>query len=226
MEKETDIYKTVNIVAYLEYYDGHREYADDVIGDINYMGREDVGWLEEENASETFYKLVYPDTSTTEISKKRYKMLREADLGDLEVKMEENTKTTYKVPKYQLYTRFINRFYDNIKVPEEYVKTRRGIKNTNGDEVLSISIYSRSMRMLKHQSEIKGEDDMYVEDEDERYTAIKLRLEYRHDTKDYMDFYDDKVEEILTEVAKLPEVGRTRIMECVQEIEEKGVCTI
>lgn len=211
--------KTVTVVGYPSGdWEVLREWADEFDDEHDYY--------EMDTRSKTRRYLKYPG-GRMGLSRSDYDEMVGFDFG--EAKLVEETKEVqeHEVSESEFGTQIRREIIRRL--PEEVAGFELGGYNKfrwrdeDGDYRVKIYRYTDEMPMLKHQSEMTP-DDMY-EDEDEVYPVVKYKIEISGVSPDELDEINEEiVEPFVTMLAKHRAIGRTRIAECEQKTEQKGVC--
>lgn len=207
--------KTVTILGYMEDYGGYREYMSE-------HSDEDIDWFAEDVEEYTNYFLKTP-TGRISLSKEDFNELHEKDTGELVVIKEEETRKEYRCNSMNLGRNFFdNKVGEDIRVGGLYLGGwKNGVIYHDDLEESVGSVYKRMVnkKLVKHQSDIEDEEDIY--EGEERMPAIRIKLKVNMD-KEYLGEFNNLVNKVYRDIANTEGIGRVRTYNC--EVKEKGVC--
>ena len=217
---EQEVNKTVTVMAYLKEqgYESKRECAADIDDRIDYFDKY-------EDESHDYF--IVDGKEKVEITEDLYERMANKDTGELIVRKVTETETNYSWGVNKAAKNTFGDTFEELECMQEgkYETTLFGvgIKEPDGDNLCSVYRSLEHVPMLKHQSEIDGED-VYV-DESESYYAIQLRFRMNGVTEETAEEVTDEfVEPAIKGVAKHPLVQKIRVMDCETKKTEKGAC--
>lgn len=218
------INKTVTIVAYLD-TDDVREMMNNRITSADYYKMREY---EHENRM-----LIYPNEGIKiDLDEDQFKKLKDEDIGNGRIKREKEVSKSYSYSssimgsdliKDILGKQVINGFLVSEAGITKDIDEYKGRSYIDREDRCA-SVYGRTkgdQRMLKPIDEIEGEDDMYVEDDDKLYNALRIRFEIEGE-EDVVSGVEDIIPEVIKELSKDGDITRIKMSEC-EEI-TKGKC--
>lgn len=162
------------------------------------------------------------------IEEEEFKKLQERDLGDMRVEYDPEVKADKKHVKsdYNVRKIFLNRNFEDVDPVFENLEKKslgHGYENEDGDTVVNIRTSMEDMGMLKHPSEIEGED--IWEDEDANMQAVKFRITIKRVDENMLDVITNRfVEPFIKNLRNDEDLGRVRVMDCKVKTTEEGAC--